>query len=79
MNAMRAKTWRQFLARHSEIGMLRAFLAARELAPVLRDPAPGRVPHGWRDEEHMSLYPIFLKLEGHKVLIVVRLDRRTKN
>ena len=36
---------RQFFARHSE-SALRAFLAGQELAPVLRDPAPGRVPHG---------------------------------
>ncbi|MBZ5505453.1 MAG: nitrite/sulfite reductase [Acidobacteriia bacterium] len=36
---------RQFFARHSEAA-LRAFLAGQELAPVLRDPAPGRVPHG---------------------------------
>jgi sulfite reductase (ferredoxin) len=36
---------RQFFARHSE-STLRAFLAGQELAPVLRDPAPGRVPHG---------------------------------
>jgi sulfite reductase (ferredoxin) len=34
-----------FFARHSE-SALRAFLAGQELAPVLRDPAPGRVPHG---------------------------------
>jgi sulfite reductase (ferredoxin) len=36
---------RQFFARHSDIG-LRTFLAGQELPPVLRDPSPGRVPHG---------------------------------
>ncbi|HEX4605717.1 MAG TPA: nitrite/sulfite reductase [Candidatus Angelobacter sp.] len=36
---------RQFFARHSE-ATLRAFLAGQVLAPVLRDPSPGRVPHG---------------------------------
>ncbi len=36
---------RQFFARHSE-GALRALLAGQELAAVLRDPPPGRVPHG---------------------------------
>ena len=36
---------RQFFARHSETA-LRTFLAGQELPPVLRDPAPGRVPHG---------------------------------
>lgn len=36
---------RQFFARHSE-SALRALLAGQELPPVLRDPSPGRVPHG---------------------------------
>ena len=36
---------RQFFARHSETA-LRTFLAGQELPPVLRDPSPGRVPHG---------------------------------
>jgi sulfite reductase (ferredoxin) len=36
---------RQFFMRHSE-SALRAYLAGQELAPVLRDPSPGRVPHG---------------------------------
>lgn len=36
---------RQFFARHSEAA-LRTFLAGQDLPPVLRDPAPGRVPHG---------------------------------
>jgi sulfite reductase (ferredoxin) len=36
---------RHFFARHSEAA-LRAFLAGQDLPPVLRDPAPGRVPHG---------------------------------
>lgn len=36
---------RQFFARHSE-SALRALLAGQDLPPVLRDPSPGRVPHG---------------------------------
>jgi sulfite reductase (ferredoxin) len=36
---------RQFFARHSETA-LRTFLAGQALPPVLRDPSPGRVPHG---------------------------------
>jgi len=36
---------RQFFARHSDTA-LRTFLAGQELTPVLRDPSPGRVPHG---------------------------------
>ena len=36
---------RQFFARHSE-NALRTFLAGEDLPPVLRDPSPGRVPHG---------------------------------
>ncbi|HZU32906.1 MAG TPA: nitrite/sulfite reductase [Candidatus Angelobacter sp.] len=36
---------RQFFARHSE-SALRTFLAGQDLSPVLRDPSPGRVPHG---------------------------------
>ncbi len=36
---------REFFARHSEPA-LRTFLAGQELPPVLRDPSPGRVPHG---------------------------------
>jgi len=36
---------RQFFARHSDTA-LRTFLAGQELPPVLRDPSPGRVPHG---------------------------------
>jgi sulfite reductase (ferredoxin) len=36
---------RQFFARHSE-ATLRSFLAGQDLPPVLRDPSPGRVPHG---------------------------------
>jgi sulfite reductase (ferredoxin) len=36
---------RQFFARHSD-SALRTFLAAQEIPPVLRDPSPGRVPHG---------------------------------
>jgi sulfite reductase (ferredoxin) len=36
---------RQFFARHSETA-LRTFLAGEDLPPVLRDPSPGRVPHG---------------------------------
>jgi sulfite reductase (ferredoxin) len=36
---------RQFFARHPET-VLRTFLAGQELPPVLRDPSPGRVPHG---------------------------------
>jgi sulfite reductase (ferredoxin) len=36
---------RQFFARHSDMG-LRTFLAGQDLPPVLRDPSPGRVPHG---------------------------------
>jgi sulfite reductase (ferredoxin) len=36
---------RQFFARHSE-SALRTFLAGQQLSPVLRDPSPGRVPHG---------------------------------
>jgi sulfite reductase (ferredoxin) len=36
---------RQFFGRHSEPA-LRTFLAGQELPPVLRDPSPGRVPHG---------------------------------
>jgi sulfite reductase (ferredoxin) len=36
---------RQFFARHSE-AVLRTFLAGQDLPPVLRDPSPGRVPHG---------------------------------
>ena len=36
---------RQFFARHSEAA-LRTLLAGQDLPPVLRDPSPGRVPHG---------------------------------
>jgi len=36
---------RQFFARHSEPA-LRTLLAGEELPAVLRDPSPGRVPHG---------------------------------
>jgi len=36
---------RHFFARHSE-SALRIFLAGQDLPPVLRDPSPGRVPHG---------------------------------
>ena len=36
---------RQFFARHSEIE-LREFLAGEFIPAVLRDPSPGRVPHG---------------------------------
>jgi sulfite reductase (ferredoxin) len=36
---------RQFFARHSEIE-LRGFLAGEFIPAVLRDPSPGRVPHG---------------------------------
>jgi sulfite reductase (ferredoxin) len=36
---------RQFFARHSE-SSLRSRLAGQELPPALRDPSPGRVPHG---------------------------------
>jgi len=36
---------RQFFERHSEAA-LRTFLAGENLPPVLRDPSPGRVPHG---------------------------------
>lgn len=36
---------RQFFARHSD-GELRGFLAGQDIAPVERDPSPGRVPHG---------------------------------
>jgi len=36
---------RQFFGRHSETA-LRTFLAGENLPPVLRDPSPGRVPHG---------------------------------
>jgi sulfite reductase (ferredoxin) len=36
---------REFFARHSE-SALRTFLAGQELPPMLRDPSPGRVPHG---------------------------------
>ncbi len=36
---------RQFFARHSD-SALRTFLAAQEIPAVLRDPSPGRVPHG---------------------------------
>jgi sulfite reductase (ferredoxin) len=36
---------RQFFARYSDAA-LRTFLAGEELPPVLRDPSPGRVPHG---------------------------------
>jgi sulfite reductase (ferredoxin) len=36
---------RHFFARHSE-SALRTLLAGQELPPVLRDPSPGRVPHG---------------------------------
>src|SRR5216684_5439588 len=36
---------RQYFARHSETA-LRGFLAGQDLPPVLRDPSPGRVPHG---------------------------------
>jgi sulfite reductase (ferredoxin) len=40
-----AENLREFFGRHSEAA-LRVFLAGQELPPVLRDPAPGRVPHG---------------------------------
>src|SRR5215472_8538269 len=36
---------RQFFARHSD-SVLRTLLAGQELPPVLRNPSPGRVPHG---------------------------------
>jgi sulfite reductase (ferredoxin) len=36
---------RHFFQRHSE-SALRTFLAGQEMPPVLRDPSPGRVPHG---------------------------------
>lgn len=36
---------RAFFARHSE-NALRTFLAGHDLPPVLRDPSPGRIPHG---------------------------------
>jgi sulfite reductase (ferredoxin) len=36
---------RQFFSRYSEAA-LRTFLAGQDLPPVLRDPSPGRVPHG---------------------------------
>jgi sulfite reductase (ferredoxin) len=36
---------RHFFARHSE-SALRTLLAGQDLPPVLRDPSPGRVPHG---------------------------------
>jgi sulfite reductase (ferredoxin) len=36
---------RQFFARHSEDD-LRALLAGQEMVAVVRDPSPGRVPHG---------------------------------
>lgn len=36
---------RQFLARQSD-SFLRTLLAGQDLPPVLRDPSPGRVPHG---------------------------------
>jgi sulfite reductase (ferredoxin) len=41
----RGENFRQFAARHSD-DELRAALAGAELDPVLRDPSPGRVPHG---------------------------------
>ena len=39
------ENFRQFSARHSDEA-LRAFLAGAEVAPVARDPSPGRPPHG---------------------------------
>lgn len=36
---------RQFFARHSDVA-LRTLLAGQEMPAVLRDPSPGRVPHG---------------------------------
>ena len=39
------ENFRQFCARQSDVA-LRAFLAGAEVAPVARDPSPGRPPHG---------------------------------
>ena len=41
----RGENLRQFFARHTE-EQLRGFLAGEILSPAVRDPAPGRVPHG---------------------------------
>lgn len=39
------ENFREYCARHSEEG-LRAIVAGREVESALRDPSPGRVPHG---------------------------------
>jgi sulfite reductase (ferredoxin) len=39
------ENFRQFCTRHSEEA-LRAILAGKEMAAALRDPSPGKAPHG---------------------------------